>query len=170
MKNVKFPASQCSFRPGSKNIIALRYEEVVIVDEEGKAARTIRRRQMEIGWINPKGSLLRRTARPRSCRRTANQHHLTSKRPNGDPIRVVSLPSFVGRYPRIAYDGRRVLVAGDSGLLLVDASDASLQRFCPPQMTEPKEQQYWYPYLVAGGRELLLFDGQSFAMHRYAMP
>ena len=88
---------------------------------------------------------------------------------DGDRIHTIPLPESAGSFPRIAYDGRRVVVSGDSGLILFDVSGTPLQAASPPQVKNPKEV-YWYPFLTADGRELLLFDGKSSTLHRYAMP
>jgi hypothetical protein len=63
----------------------------------------------------------------------------------------------------------RVVVSGDRGLILVDQPGISLQTFPPSQITNPKET-FWYPFLVAEGQELLLFDGKTSTLHGYAMP
>ena len=44
LKDVALPARACFFQPGTANIVALRYEEVLLVDPSGKTLRTIRRR------------------------------------------------------------------------------------------------------------------------------
>jgi hypothetical protein len=169
LANVALPASQCYFQPGTDNIVAMRYEEVVLISPAGDTVHTIRRRP-DGNWLgNPRAVSLAADGSIAILEEDLGSPTVNLYNAKGEPIRGIPLPESVGAFPRIAYDGRRVLVSGDSGLVLVDVSGMLLQTCSPPQMTKSKEDD-WHPFLVAEGRQLLLFDGKSSTLHRYEMP
>ncbi len=124
LENVVLPAGECFFQPGSGVLVTLRYEDVRLIDPAGKLLRTINRRP-DGNWLErphaialaPDGSMAILAGRSRGREVSANLY-----KANGDPIRTISLPEAVGTFPRIAYDGRRLVIAGDSGLLIFDGS------------------------------------------------
>jgi hypothetical protein len=86
--------------------------------------------------------------------------------PQGEPIRTVTLPPTEdGTVPGIAYDGKRVVITGENGIVIFEASGKPLGRFNPTH----EEQEWWTPFLADDGRALLLFDGTK-TLHRFGMP
>ena len=78
------------------------------------------------------------------------------------------MPEDVGPFPRIAYNGKRLVIAGDNALLIFDGSGKLVAR-CDPPLKVP-QGMFYYPYLLPGGRELALFDGKRPVLHRYELP
>jgi hypothetical protein len=90
---------------------------------------------------------------------------------NGEPIRTVIMPPSLGFTPDIAYSAKHLVAAGEGRLVIFDSSGSPLQSFKPAPASEAAEDAAWWsPYLVNDGRQLLLFDGESTTLHRYAMP
>ena len=87
---------------------------------------------------------------------------------SGEPIHTIPLPEAVGSFPRIAYDRKHLVVAGDNVLLIFDGSGKPIAK-CDPPLKVP-EGMFYYPFLLPGGRELVLFDGKRPVLHRYELP
>jgi hypothetical protein len=168
--DVVMPAGVCQFQPGSGDLVALRYNDVRLVDPAGKVLRTIDRRP-DGNWLElaqavalaPDGSFAILAGRTRERSVSANLY-----KASGEPIHTILLPEAVGPFPRIAYDGKHLVVAGDSVLLIFDGSGKSVAR-CDPPLKVP-DGMFYYPYLLPGGRELALFDGKRPVLHRYELP
>lgn len=157
------------FQPGTGNGLALAYEQAYLVSPTGKTLRSINRRP-DGSWLErpyrasiaPDGSfaiLAQNSDRPGTA---ANLY----KR-DGAPVRTITLPDAIGRYPEIAFDGRRLVVAGNGLLIVYDGQGVPLQMFSTGSKKNPDDN--CRPFLAPGGRELILFDGKSAALHRYEM-
>jgi sugar lactone lactonase YvrE len=170
LEDVLFPAGTCFLQPQSGAIAALQFDYVRLVDPSGKTLRTFDRRP-DRGWLDhpqslefaADGSLAIVADRSRTRKATVNLY-----KPNGDPIRTIRLPESAGRFPRVAYDGRRLLVAGDEIFLIYDSTGRQLLECEPP--IKVAQGQYYYPYLLPGGKELALFDGEDPVLHRFDFP
>ncbi len=87
--------------------------------------------------------------------------------PEGDAIRTFSLPpTFFWSWPEIAYDGKRVVVAGARTVVLFEVSGEPVGQFTPAR---DNNQETWTPFLTPDGDGLLLFDGIR-TLHRYELP
>ena len=92
----------------------------------------------------------------------------------GDPIRTIPLPRASKRFTALAYNGEWFVVAGPEEVLIGNVGDDTVERW---SLVAPGiAQRKWEAYIVADGRELLLFEGRmSFergrsALHRYELP
>jgi hypothetical protein len=170
------PRGTCHIQPGGKVLVARRSEEVELIDRTGKTIRTIDRgpdghwlQDVETIAFAPDGSMAvldaARDPLTKVYRADVSANLYTA---HGDPMCTIRLSQFFSEVPRIAYDGRRLIVAGDAGVLLFDSSGA-LQGWCdkPPQFAA---LNYYDPYLLPGGRVLALFDGEQPVLHRYELP
>jgi sugar lactone lactonase YvrE len=170
LEDVLFPAGTCFLQPQSGVIAALQFDDVRLVDPSGKTLRTFDRRP-DRGWLDhpqsvefaADGSLAIVANRWQARDATVNLY-----KPNGDPICTIRLPESAGRFPRVAYDGRRLLVAGDEVFLIYDSTGRQILECAPP--IKIAQGQYYYPYLVPGGKELALFDGEEPVLHRFELP
>jgi hypothetical protein len=170
LESVRLPARDCQFQTGTGNIVAKSYEDVSLVDATGKIMQTIRR-GADGNWLErpekvalaPNGSIAILSGKSRARALTVNLY-----KPNGDPVRTIPMPESIDGFPRLAYDGRRLVVAAEAGLLIYDGSGSPIQRSKIPVKVPPGD--YYYPYITAGGRELALFDGKTMALHRFEMP
>jgi hypothetical protein len=169
LDDVVFPAAVCYFQPAIDNLVAKRYQEVRLIDPAGKVVRTIDRRPdgnwLEQPWaiaFAPDGSMAIVAHGTHAAGTSVNLY-----KADGEPIRTIVLPDVVRRYPRIAYDGNRLVVV-DRALVIFDAAGRPIAQ-CDPPLKVPQGRWY-YPYLLPGGRELALFDGKRPVLHRYELP
>jgi hypothetical protein len=89
-------------------------------------------------------------------------------RPNGDPLKTILVPNWIGFGRELAYDGRRVVVSGSAALVVFDNDGMPVAR-CDPPLHRTTTRPY-YPYILAGRRELALFDGREPVLYRYELP
>ncbi len=87
---------------------------------------------------------------------------------NGDPIRTIRLPPPREHYTGIAYDGRRVVVAGQREVAILDTADDSIEErsLIDPGVAEGQ----WSTFIMPDSNELLLFDERGGKLHRYELP
>jgi hypothetical protein len=170
LENAVLPAAVCHFQPASNVLVAMRYADVRLIDSAGKVLRTINRRPdgnwLEHPWaiaLAPDGSLAILALPSRGRNVSANLY-----KASGEPIHTILLPEAVGSFPRIAYNGKRLVIAGDKALLIFDSSGTLVAR-CDLPIKVP-DGMYYYPYLLPGGRELALFDGKRPVLHRFELP
>jgi hypothetical protein len=170
MGTVELPAAECSIQPGSGNFVAKHFQDVSLIDPAGKTLRTIDRRP-DGNWLDmphavalaSDGSIAIVANHTRTGGITVNLY-----KANGDPVCTIPLPESAGGFPRIAYDGRRLIVAGDALFLIFDETGRPLWRSQPP--LQVPQGMYYYPYILSGGGELALFDGKEPVLHRYELP
>ena len=81
--------------------------------------------------------------------------------PTGAPLRQFSLPTALGDYPELAYDGTTVVLTNKQKLFCYKASGE-------PLWQAKLSFDNATPFLTDGGRTLCLFDGER-TVHRYAM-
>jgi sugar lactone lactonase YvrE len=151
-------------QPGTGHRWVVGYHKVFLVDRAGKVLKTIERcpdgRWLELpraAAVSPDGSLA-------VIARGAVHFYAAT----GEPIRTVPLPDpLKGTFASIAYDGNRVAIVEDKVVTLLDSSGRPQQRFSPVEQGD--EPPAGPPFLAAGGRELLLFDGQR-TIIRYELP
>ena len=159
-------------QPGTARRWVVGYEKVYLIDEKGAVVRTITRRADDF-WLEhpdsastaPDGSIAV-LSRGKGRRRDDGELAVSLYSPEGDPIRTFTLPkTFSWYFPRIAYDGKRVVITGNKGIVLFDASGKLLGQFTPAQ----NDEAWWTPFLAPDGRGLLLFDGAK-TLHRFELP
>jgi hypothetical protein len=78
------------------------------------------------------------------------------------------MPACVGQFPQIAWSGDRLVAAGFECLMIFDSSGAAIRKISSPFKDD--KSAHPQPYIVNGGRDLLLFDGKHKTLHRYEMP
>ena len=147
----------------------LGYTKVYLVDEAGAVTRTITRRADEFWLISPHNASV---AADGSIAVISPDQHLFDDSvavslysARGEPIRTFRLPPPIRwSYPRIAYDGKHVAVAGEKAIALFDVSGKALGQFAPPR----EQEALWTPFLSPDQRTLLLFDGIR-TLHRFEL-
>jgi hypothetical protein len=170
LEDVTFPSSDCSIQPKSGAIVEKRFEDVQIADATGKTLRIINRRP-DGHWLAnphavafaPDGSMAVVAQRMGLLPPTVNLY-----KPNGDPIRTIELPNSAGPFPPIAYNGRRLIVAGEDALLIFDATGQTHFRGKPP--VQVAKGMYYHPYILPGGHELAFWGGKDPVLHRFELP
>ena len=90
--------------------------------------------------------------------------------PHGDPIRTISIPDISTRRGhsdrnRLAYDGNRIVIAGESELEILSAEGELIQKSRIPQ--SDMTPGYWSVFILDGGRELRLADLKTGRIFRY---
>lgn len=170
LENVTFPEGTRTIQPGTGAMVELRFEDVRIVDSAGKTLRTIRRRP-DGNWLGnphavdlaPDGSMAILAHRLDSRAVTVNLY-----KPSGDPLRTIELPEAAGTYPRLAFNGRRLIVVGDKFILIDDDKGQPLLR--GPLPSNAAKATYFCPYILPNGHELALFNFLEPVLHRYELP
>lgn len=156
---------QWAFQPGTRQRWVAGYKMVWLVDESGEPAREIRR-QPDGRWIAhprdmavaPDGSLaLTANDGMRPSGEDGGGNRLNFYTPAGEPVRTIPLP-LDGIGVRVAFNGRRAVVAGDDGLLLADPQDGTLRRLTFGVARPGAERAYWQPAFSPDGSELWLID------------
>jgi hypothetical protein len=161
------------FQPGTGHRCGFRREEILIVDDNGTVIRRIERRpngkwipNMSLSLsLAPDGSLAVLVPDYQDNQRAYAVDLYTAE---GDPVCTVGLPRPADRFSGLAYDGRRVVVAGNREVVIVDLDADHTSRW---SLTEPGVAAGpWRAYMIEEGRELLLFDRHSQRIHRYELP
>ena len=167
--DVVMPAGVCQFQPGSGDLVALRYNDVRLVDPAGKVLRTIDRRP-DGNWLEqpqaialaPDGFFAiwpagRANAayRPISTRRAA-------RRSTQSPC-----PRTLDRFR-----GSPTTASGWSSPATTRFSSSTAQAswLRVAIILKVPQGMFYYPYFLPGGRELALFDGKRPVLHRYELP
>ena len=83
-------------------------------------------------------------------------------------IRTVLLPTPTSHYSGLAYDGTRAIVVGNNEVIIVKLPEDDATKWTLLSLTDVKRS--WQAFLIASGRELLLFDRFSKELHRFALP
>ena len=170
LPNVLLPAPRCAFQPGTGLVVALKQSEVCLINGSRKTVRTIQRRPDDC-WLQhlqgvavaPGGSLAVLARRLVGTETTVSLY-----KTNGDPVATIRLPEAAGGFPRLAYDGRRLVVAGDNALLIYDAAGKQLVSTEPP--LEIPDGAFYCPVILPSGHELALYGGGKPVLHRFEMP
>ncbi|UCC30531.1 MAG: hypothetical protein JSU86_20320, partial [Phycisphaerales bacterium] len=145
---------------------------LVIVDPPSTLIREVRKRPNGMWFGNRTGFAMA----PNGSMAIHNQDILDEKRVDevdlfsaeGDPIRTMRLPPPREFYMGIAYDGRRVVVAGDREVVVLDTADDSIERW---SLTNPgATEARWSAFIMPDSDELLLFDRRGRKLHRYELP
>ncbi len=158
-------------QPGTGRRWVVGYEKVYLIDGTGAVVRTVMRRADGFWLAHPDTASVAADGSIAVLSGAGGTHQdgtvaVSLYSPPGEAIRTFKLPpSDDWSYPRIAYDGRRVVVAGDKAIVLFDASGNALGRINPP----PDPGARWTPFLAPDGRGLLLFDGRK-TLHRFELP
>jgi sugar lactone lactonase YvrE len=158
------------FRPGGMARWVLGHETIFLVDSRGAVQRTIERRPdghwldgLHNGVVAPNGSLAVTTGAGWGRRDVT----LSVYDRMGNPLRTIPLPMVESPFAPFGYDGECVAVADGKRTLMFDKTGRPIQQFRPPATGQ--REPYWRPFLIAGERQLWLFDSQH-AIHRYALP
>jgi sugar lactone lactonase YvrE len=86
---------------------------------------------------------------------------------SGTPERLISLPAFMERYDRMAYDGKQIVLA-NNGRLYCYGRDGKPRWQFTLRLKEAADL-LWTPFLTDAGKTLCLFDGKR-TLYRYALP
>jgi hypothetical protein len=159
-------------QPGTDRRWVLGYEKIYLIGGDGAVVRTIMRRadgfwldHPEKGSVAADGSIAV-VSRSRGSRLDDGELAVSVYSPQGEPISTFTLPRAIKwSIPSIAYDGKRVAVTGEKGIVLFEASGKAIGRFTPAE----NEDGAWEPFLAPGGGGLVLFDGAK-TLHRYELP
>ena len=148
-------------QPATGRRWVLGNEKVCLIDRAGALVRTITRRADGFWLERPESASAAPDGSIAVVSRGKDRHvdgviAVSLFSPQGEPIRSFRLPPAEDwSSARIAYDGKRAVIAHGNAIVLFDASGKPLGRFVP----SPAEQTSWTPFLAADGRGLLLFDG-----------
>jgi hypothetical protein len=83
------------------------------------------------------------------------------------PERMVPLPEKLGWAPKVAYDGKMLIVTGPAGIYGFRANGETLWHF--PLPSDNPDRYLWHPFLTESGRTLCLYDSRR-TIYRYALP
>jgi hypothetical protein len=158
-------------QPGTGRRWVLGYEKVYLIDGTGATIRTIMRRADGFWLEHPENASvaadgsLAIVSRDRS-RLDDGVLAVSLYSPQGEPIRTFTLPTTdEWSFPRIAYDGKRVVLAGEKAIVLFEATGKILGQFTPSQA----QGMWWTPFLAPEGHGLILFDGVK-TLHHFELP
>jgi hypothetical protein len=159
--NLNLNTKHWYYQPGTKKGLALTYDKVVLLDSNGAVIREITRR--------PDGDWLSHPARacfaPDGAFAVLDSGTVNVYQVDGAPVRSIFLPSLVGRFPRLAFNGDRIVVSGEGNLVFYDGGGALIQA-----SKLELGDNYFQPHIIAGGQELLIVHNDGTALHRFAMP
>jgi hypothetical protein len=168
--DVVWPNEKCQIQPGTGRLVAQAMHDVDLIEPTGRIAKKIQRRPDGKWLAEPHcvavaadGSIAILAGRHDDEPATVSLYAAT-----GEPLCTIALSEVSDWYPRLAYDGRRVVVAADDGLSIYDRSGHLRQHSPRPPMVE-KDSGY-SPHILAGGRELAIFDGKHPVLHRFELP
>jgi sugar lactone lactonase YvrE len=157
-------------QPGTGRRWVLGYENVYLIDGSGAVVRTIMRRADGFWLTHPDTASAAADGSIAVVSGAGGIHQdgaiaVSLYSPQGEPIRTFKLPpADEWSDPRIAYNGKRLVVAGDKAIVLFEASGKALGLITPP----PGPGACWTPFLAPDGRALLLFDGRK-TLHRFEL-
>jgi hypothetical protein len=168
--DVVWPNEKCQIQPGTGRLVAQAMHEVDLIETTGRLATRIQRRPDGKWLAEPHcvavaadGSIAILARRHDDEPATVNLYAAT-----GEPLCTIALSEVSDLYPRLAYDGRRIVVAAGDGLSIFDRSGQLRQHAPRPPMVE-KDSGY-SPHILAEGRELAIFDGKHPVLHRFELP
>jgi len=159
-------------QPDGDHFWHLSYNDLHLLDREFREIKTISQRP-DGKWLEyprdlavaPDGST---AVVAHSGRRGLGrgQPSISTYDATGVPRRYYELDDTFA-YPRVAYDGEKIVVAGGAGIDLIDGGKGRVKLDIG---NLDSERTYWYPFLANDGSELWLYDGQSNAItiHRFA--
>jgi hypothetical protein len=151
-------------QPGTGHRWVVAYEKIFLVDRAGGVLKTIERCP-DRKWLEHPA---RASVAPDGSLAVLARGAVNLYGASGEPIRTIPLPAPLrGTYARITYDGKRIAIAEDKAIVLLDASGQARQRFSPVETGGG--DPYWSPFFAPGGRELLLFDGRR-TIVRHELP
>ncbi len=170
LQDVLLPAPRCAFQPGTGLVVALKQSEVCLINGSGKIVRTMQRRPDQCWLQHPRGVAVAPDGSLAvfARRLVGTETTVSLYKTNGDPVATIRLPESAGGFPKAAYDGRRLVVAGDNALLIYDAAGKQLASAEPP--LEIPDGAFSYPLILPGGRELALYGGGKPVLHRFELP
>ena len=165
-------ARQWSAQSGTSRVWVVCREVVLLVDSSGKAIQTITRRA-DRKWLESAERAA--VAADDSIAVVAHAPSLPGKpytvnvyTAEGEPVRTIRLPASIQwNLPKIAYDGKHVVVAQDGQIIAFNLAGDVVGRLAPLPAGESDSE--WTPYLTHDGRELLLFNGGN-TIYRFGMP
>ncbi len=168
--DVIWPNEKCQIQPGTGRLVAQALDEVDLIEPTGRVAARIQRRSDGKWLAEPHcvalaadGSIAVLARRHDDEPATVNLYTAT-----GESLWTIALSEISDWFPRMAYDGRRVVVAADDGISIFDRS-GRLQQHAPRPPIVEKDSGY-SPHILAGGRELGVFDGKHSVLHRFELP
>jgi len=90
----------------------------------------------------------------------------------GDPVRTIQLPTPKKNFTGLAYDGKRIVVAGNEEVLIISPDGSIIERWALSETGAAKGR--WQAYILPGGRKLLLHETawnfKAPVIHRFELP
>lgn len=149
-------------QPGTGRRWVIGYEKMFLADSAGKVVRTITRRP-DRHWLDKPGDA---AVAPDGSIAVESGGAVSLYRADGEPIRTFALPSSMpSRFPRLAFNGERVVVVADKSVFVFDAFGKALGQFSPPK----GQDESWTPFLRNRHRDLLLFNGKN-VIYQFKLP
>jgi hypothetical protein len=150
------------FQPGTEFGLGLGFTDGYLVDREGKRVRKISRRADGNWLVNPHNAAF---AWDGSFAIATNSSVTTYDR-SGTPEKTIDLPSEIS-FPNVAFDGKKLAIGCYENLLYCSVENGECFRLVPSPATGQSIDLH--PYFTHQG-ELLVFDGSSKKIYRYAIP
>lgn len=161
---VKRPASHVYPLSGGERFVAPHYEEVLMVDRDGRTVRTITHKA-DGRWIEESSDV---AVAPDGTFAVLGHYTVDLYEASGEPIRTIELPRAVGYFHEFDYDGSRIVVLGEGRMVLFDKAGGAGTRLTAEGWKWEKNR-IWRPFLAAKGAEVWVFDGDRNIL-KYALP
>jgi hypothetical protein len=154
-------------QPGTGRRWVLGDNRAYLVDADGSVVRTIDRRPNSSALLShPSHASVAADGSIAVVSSVDPMHAVSIYSPRGEPLHTFKLPAALQEvFPRIAFDGKRVVVAREKEVLCFEPSGKAIWRFTPPG----EDNRRLTPFLAPDGRHLLLFDGSN-RIDRFELP
>lgn len=162
--DVALPNGQLHFLPDTDDMMVMRYEDILILDQE-RETKAVITRQPDGKWLTQLSSV---AVGPNGTFAVLSNGSVNLYDSNGAPIRTIVLPKAIGNHARLAYDGSRILIAGACGLLMLDKTGATKTLLQVEQWKDGKPE-YCTPLLVPEDNTVLVFNHDRSMLQRYAI-
>ena len=149
------------YQPGTDRSLGLTHEAAVLLDANLDVVKEIVRR--------PDGNWLNRPSRacfaPDGSFAVLDAGAVSLYDREGEPMRTIRLSSLVGRFPRLAYNGERIVLIGDDFVMIYDAGGKLLQASRFDSSGTAGE-----PHIVSERSEWILVPYNGTQLTRFALP
>ena len=161
---IDFISDKWQFQPGSELGLALDFTDGYLVNRDGKRVQKISRRANG-NWLEDPYSAAFAWDGSFAIA-TSNNSSVTTYDRNGTPEKTIDLPAEIS-FPKLAYDGKKLVIGCYDKLFFCSVEVGEFYRLVPSPATG--RNIALHPYFTTQG-ELLVFDGSSKKIHRYAIP
>ena len=172
---IDWPREDWYFQPGTGNRWVVGYQDVFLADPDGNVIRKIAKRS-DGTWIECPGHAsvasdgsIAVVVGPVDTYDDGGDVYVNVYSATAEPGMLTKLPACLGSFPRLGYDNGRLVAAGNEYLVVFDETGRPVRRLA--LSAKLQEGRNWQPFVVNGGRELLLFGGiDTSTLRRYSLP